>query len=77
VKNKVSELMDGELSDREAEKIIAALKQEDLLSHNWEIYHLIGDTLRQSSKIFINNLIRLLLPNSPERRLERISCMYP
>ncbi len=54
MKNKVSELMDGELSDRDAEKIIAALKQEDLLSHNWEIYHLIGDTLRQSSNLTMN-----------------------
>jgi len=46
VKNKVSELMDGELSGQDAEEIIAVLKQEDLLSRDWEIYHLIGDTMR-------------------------------
>jgi len=54
VKNKVSELMDGELSDQDAEKIIATFKQEDLLSRNWEVYHLIGDTLRQSSNLTTN-----------------------
>jgi sigma-E factor negative regulatory protein RseA len=54
VKNKVSELMDGELSDQDVEKIIATLKQEDLLNRNWEIYHLIGDTLRQSSNLTTN-----------------------
>ena len=54
MKNKVSELMDGELSDQDAEKIVAALKQNDLLNRDWEIYHLIGDTLRQSSNLTTN-----------------------
>lgn len=54
MKNKVSELMDGELSGQDAEEIIAVLKQEDLLSRDWEIYHLIGDTMRQSSHLTTN-----------------------
>lgn len=54
MKNKVSELMDGELSSQDAEKIIAAFKREDLLYRDWEIYHLIGDTLRQSSNLTTN-----------------------
>ncbi|MCW5619212.1 MAG: sigma-E factor negative regulatory protein [Nitrosomonas sp.] len=54
MKNKVSELMDGELSNQDAEKTIAALKREDLLYRDWEIYHLIGDTLRQSSNLTTN-----------------------
>lgn len=54
MKDKVSELMDGELSDQDAEKVFAALKQGDLLNRDWEIYHLIGDTLRQPSNLATN-----------------------
>ncbi len=54
MKNKVSELMDGELGNQDAEKTIAALKREDLLYRDWEVYHLIGDTLRQSSNLTTN-----------------------
>jgi sigma-E factor negative regulatory protein RseA len=54
VKNRVSALMDGELDKQEAEEIIAILKKEDYLKKDWEAYHLIGDTLRQSTKLSTN-----------------------
>jgi len=67
VKNKVSELMDGELDQQAAVNIIAALKKNDQLRENWETYHLIGDTLRQPSKLSINvsHKIKAQLINEP------------
>jgi len=46
--------MDGELDKQEAEKIIAILKKEEDLKEDWEAYHLIGDALRQSTKLSTN-----------------------
>ncbi len=43
---KVSALMDGELSDGEAKGQIARLREAADLQHSWDSYHLIGDTLR-------------------------------
>lgn len=54
MKDKVSELMDGELSKQDAKSIIAALKKENALQQDWGIYHLIGDSLRQSSSLAID-----------------------
>lgn len=51
MKNKVSELMDGELNNQDAKKIFAELKNEEALHRDWGIYHLIGDTLRQSPNL--------------------------
>ncbi len=48
--------MDGELDKQEAEKIIAILKKEEDLKKDWEAYHLIGDALRQSTKLSTNVL---------------------
>lgn len=43
---KVSALMDGELSDAEAKGQISRLKQDADSRNQWETYHLIGDALR-------------------------------
>jgi len=64
VKDKVSELMDGELDNQGAKKIFAVLKQDETLYRNWEIYHLIGDTIRKSPN---------LTTNVTERVSERLS----
>ncbi len=56
MKNKVSALMDGELEKQEAEEIIAILKKEGHLQKDWETYHLISDSLRQSTKLSTNVL---------------------
>ncbi|MCH9691858.1 MAG: sigma-E factor negative regulatory protein [Gammaproteobacteria bacterium] len=61
MKNEVSALMDGELDNHEAEHAIAILKENDQLREDWEIYHLIGDTIRHESTFsthhtqYINN----------------------
>lgn len=54
MKNKVSELMDGELVYQDARKIIEKLQKEKELYSDWETYHLIGDTLRQSTALSTN-----------------------
>ena len=46
--------MDGELDNHEAELIIATLKKEGDLRDDWEAFHLIGDTLRRSTKLSTN-----------------------
>ena len=47
MKNKISELMDGELDTVNAEEIILALKKQEDLLREWETYHVISDMLRQ------------------------------
>ena len=54
MKSKISALMDGELDQRDASNIIEAVRKDDDLQGEWEAYHLIGDTLRQSSKLAMN-----------------------
>lgn len=54
MKNKVSELMDGELDTQEAAALFTRLKGRNDLRDEWETYHLIGDTLRDSSKLSVN-----------------------
>lgn len=46
--------MDGELDQRDVSNIIEAIRKDDDLQGEWETYHLIGDTLRQSSKLSMN-----------------------
>lgn len=43
---RISELLDGELDDAEAQRQIAALKEDDGLRRTWDVYHLIGDAIR-------------------------------
>ena len=54
MKSKVSALMDGELDQRDVSNVIEAIRKGDDLQEEWETYHLIGDTLRQSSRLSMN-----------------------
>ena len=54
MKNKVSELMDGELDDADIADTITHIKKKEDLRNDWEIYHLIGDTLRHSAAVSID-----------------------
>lgn len=54
MKSKVSALMDGELDQQEVSNIIEAIKKDSDLQDEWKTYHLIGDTLRQSSRLSMN-----------------------
>jgi sigma-E factor negative regulatory protein RseA len=49
MKDNISAFMDGELDDRAAGPVIDALGRDDEALQAWRIYHLIGDTLRDSS----------------------------
>lgn len=54
MKNIVSELMDGELDRQNVMHILEAIKKDRELQEEWKTYHLIGDTLRQSSRLSMN-----------------------
>lgn len=44
---KLSALMDSELSSSEADRLIQALKSDDSLKQTWYLYHIVGDGLRK------------------------------
>jgi sigma-E factor negative regulatory protein RseA len=54
MKQEISTLMDGELFEDEAESVFDRIKREPDRRKDWEIYHLIGDTLRQPDHIHCN-----------------------
>jgi len=47
MKQKISTLMDGELSRDEAEALLAKIRHHPEAQQEWSTYHLIGDVLRQ------------------------------
>ncbi len=51
MKQKISVLMDGELFEDEAESLLGHIKRNSDVRMNWEVYHLIGDVLRQPEYI--------------------------
>lgn len=51
MKQRVSELMDGELNDHAAAEAIVVLRKQSELRESWSTYHLIGDVLRQTGGI--------------------------
>lgn len=48
MKEQISALMDGELDDGEARIVFGRFKQDAAARAEWEVYHLIGDSLRQT-----------------------------
>ena len=42
----ISALMDGELEDKEAQRLVVLLKSDEQSRERWDEFHLIGDTLR-------------------------------
>jgi sigma-E factor negative regulatory protein RseA len=48
MKEKVSQLMDGELAGEEAAPVLAALESGGEARDAWRLYHLIGDSLRET-----------------------------
>lgn len=47
----LSALMDGELSDAEAQRLIKSMKNDPALHDAWDSYHLVGDALRKSPQL--------------------------
>lgn len=51
MRQKISVLMDGELFEDEAESLLIHIKKGSDVQQDWEVYHLIGDVLRQPEYI--------------------------
>lgn len=51
MKQEISALMDGELFEDEAESLLGRIKRDPDAPEDWEVYHLIGDVLRQPEHI--------------------------
>ncbi|HKA38870.1 MAG TPA: sigma-E factor negative regulatory protein [Burkholderiales bacterium] len=64
---RISELMDGELEGREAQRQLARLKQDQELAHCWSTFHLIGDALRGERPLTreISSRVAQLLADEP------------
>ncbi len=54
MKQNISAMMDGELFDDEADALLDKLRQNPDTCGEWDIYHLIGDTLRHPDHIQAN-----------------------
>jgi len=59
MKDRISEFMDGELDDRAAGGVIEALGRDDEARDAWRTYHLIGDTLRDSTLLSAGFTVRV------------------
>jgi sigma-E factor negative regulatory protein RseA len=51
MRKKISVLMDGELFEDEAGSLLDHIKKDSDVHQDWEVYHLIGDVLRQPEYI--------------------------
>lgn len=51
MKERISELMDGELGEREAQETIALLTSDARARDAWRSYHLIGDAMREGRAV--------------------------
>lgn len=54
MKQNISAMMDGELFDDEADVLLDKLKRNPDACREWDIYHLIGDSLRQPDHVRAN-----------------------
>jgi sigma-E factor negative regulatory protein RseA len=52
MKQEISSLMDGELFEDEADGLLDRIKRDSANRKDWEMYHLIGDVLRQPEHIY-------------------------
>ncbi|HEX6321897.1 MAG TPA: sigma-E factor negative regulatory protein [Burkholderiales bacterium] len=59
MRDRISEFMDGELGDQAAGGVIEALGRDDEARDAWRTYHLIGDTLRDSTLLSAGFTVRV------------------
>jgi len=59
MKQNISALMDGELFDDEADALLDKIKRNPDVQTEWDLYHLVGDALRQPAHLHAD--IRLSL----------------
>jgi sigma-E factor negative regulatory protein RseA len=64
---RISELMDGELEAREAQRQLARIRQDQELARCWSTFHLIGDALRGERPLAreISSQVALKLAQEP------------
>ena len=65
MKEKLSAMMDDALADGERESCVRRLKEDDELRAAWDVYHLIGDTLRGHTAPHIADEVRARLADEP------------
>lgn len=67
MKQQISALMDGELYDEEVDGVLDLLKKNQAGQKDWEMYHLIGDVLRQPGHVHadISNSFHARLESEP------------
>ena len=65
MKEKLSALVDGELSDAEVRTHVTLLRTDAELRRAWDAYHLIGDTLRGHHGPDLCGRVEALLRNEP------------
>ena len=51
MESRLSALVDGELDHEEANAILVSAREQPELQQKWNMYHLIGDSLRQTSPL--------------------------
>jgi sigma-E factor negative regulatory protein RseA len=66
MKDRISALMDGELDEREAAQVIAALANDAQARDAWRNYHLIGDAMREGRSVVA---LRRAAANAPRWRV--------
>jgi len=74
MRQKISVLMDGELFEDEAESLLDQIKKGSDVQRDWEIYHLIGDVLRQPDHITgnLSTKVRNIMQDEPTVLAPRI-----
>jgi sigma-E factor negative regulatory protein RseA len=84
MKEKLSAMMDDALEDGERERCVRRLEEDEELRAAWDVYHLIGDTLRGHSAPQVAAQVRarlaaeptVLAPRRAERPVNRLA-WYP
>ena len=51
MKEQLSALMDSELDDEEAQRLIQSMKNNQVLRETWSTYHALGDVLRKAPQL--------------------------
>ncbi len=49
--DKISALIDGELDEHEADRQLSLIRQQNEFRERWDMFHLIGDTLRDECRL--------------------------
>ena len=67
MKQEISALMDGELFEDEADGLLDRVKRDPVIRKDWEIYHLLGDVLRQPEHIHcgLSARVRVRMQDEP------------